>query len=91
MRPSLFTESVWGGFLLKRAALAIRMEHNLRSVDLVPKLSSGDVMIYEPNKPHASNPAMTLLISTLSHGRGVADAERWANGLTRHLSHLMPP
>jgi hypothetical protein len=29
------------------------------------------------NKPHVSNLAMTLLISTLSHRRGVADAERW--------------
>jgi hypothetical protein len=38
-------------------------------------LREEEVMIYEPNKPHAANPAMALLISTLSHPRGVADAE----------------
>lgn len=31
-----------------------------------------------PNKPHAVHPAMALLISTLSHRRGVPDAERSA-------------
>jgi hypothetical protein len=33
-------------------------------------------LIIMANKPHASNPAIAVLISTLSHRRGVADAGR---------------
>lgn len=72
----------------KRGGIAGRVDDYI-----VPLRTGSSYMISDAHtesnerpKPHTANPAMALLITTLRHRRGVADAERWAKAVELDFS-----